>query len=286
MNFTVAAIVREPAVVIRRFLRWYLEQGAERIILFLDDPTDPLLEELRATPKVEPIICTPDFWAGLNLSPERRFTRRQNAALTAAYRALKEGWLLNVDADEFMHFSGYSLAEAVRHFPDDAACVRVATAEQVHLSDGSEAFRLPIPRDVVTRVYGESAHLFRPRYGLLGHADGKAFHRAGQNGIRLRQHWAEDGAGNQVEALRLGDADGAHLLHFSAPDFASWRAKLEWRLSSANLAAGVREMLINLRGSHVDPEVAYGALWERLYRLTYDQEVALEAGGGLLRLKL
>lgn len=286
MILTVAAIVREPAEVIRRFLDWYLAQGAERILLFLDDPADPLLEELRATPRVEPVPCTPDFWAGLGLSPERRFTRRQNATLTAAYRALKEGWLLNVDADELMRFNGCTLGEAVRRFPDDAVCVRVATAEQVHLADGGEAFRLPIPRDVVSCVYGDSAQLFRPRAGLLGHADGKAFHRAGQKGIRLRQHWAEDETGNQVDSLRLGDAEGAHLLHFAAPDYAAWRAKLDWRLSSANLAAGVREMLIDLRDSHPDPEVAYAALWERLFRLTPDQEAALDAAGGLLRLKL
>lgn len=286
MSFTVAAIVREPAAVVRRFLRWYLSQGAERILLFLDDPTDPLLEELRATPRVEPIICTPDFWAGLKLSPDLRFPRRQNAALTAAYRELMHGWLLNVDADELMHFSGCTLSEAVRRFPSDVDCVRVTTAEQVHLSGGGEAFRLPVARDVVARVYGESAELFRPRSGLLGHADGKAFHRAGQSGIRLRQHWAEDEAGNQVMSLRLGTADGAHLLHFAAPDFPAWRAKLDWRLSSSNLAAGVREMLIELRDSHPDPESAYAMLWERLYRLSPDQEAALEAVGGLLRLKV
>lgn len=286
MILTVAAIVREPAAVIHRFLDWYLAQGAERIIIFLDDPADPMLEELRSTPRVVPITCTPDFWARLSLTPEKRFTRRQNAAITAAYRDLSEGWLLNVDADELMHFNGCTLAEAVRRFPKDAVSVRVATAEQVHLADEGEAFRLPIPKEVVSRVYGDIAPFFRTRSGLLGHADGKAFHRAGQQGIHLRQHWAEDAAGNQLDSLRLGDADGAHLLHFAAPNFATWRAKLDWRLSSANLASRLREMLIELRESHSDPELAYATLWERLYRLTPDQEADLEAAGGLLRTTL
>jgi hypothetical protein len=254
--------------------------------LFLDDAEDPLWEELRVTPKVEPIRCTPDFWARLGILPDKPFPRRQNLALTSAYRMLTEGWLLNVDADELMHFEGRTLAEAVRQFPQDAVSVRVATAEQVHLSDGDEAFRLPIARASVNRVYREIAPFFRLRLGLLGHADGKAFHRAGQKGIRLRQHWAEDSLGNKVEALRLRHAEGAHLLHFAAPSYDTWRAKLEWRMSSANLTVNLRRILIDLRDHDPNPETAYAELWSRLYCLSPDQQAQLEEEGGLLRLKI
>ena len=38
--FTVSTIAREPWPVLNRFLSWHLAQGAERIILYLDDPDD------------------------------------------------------------------------------------------------------------------------------------------------------------------------------------------------------------------------------------------------------
>ena len=279
--FTVATIAREPLPVMARFLTWYLDQGAARIIVYLDDPADPA-QDAFTHPRISFVPCTPDFWATLGLSPDKRFTRRQNAAITAAYHALGDGWLLAVDADELMHVAGKTLAQAVQGFPADAVAISVATAEQVFLSDGSQAFRLPIPRATVNAIYGEDAPLFRPRFGLVGHADGKSFHRAGRPDIRLRQHWAHDAADNRIVDRRLDHGDGAHLLHFATPNYAHWRAKMEWRAGASGFAEAVKVALQD-RAKCADPEAAYRALYDTLHVLTPETEAQLDAVGGLMR---
>jgi hypothetical protein len=284
-TFTVGAILREPEPVVRRFIDWYLSQGARRIVLFLDDPADPVLPVLAEIPQVEAVSCTPAFWAGLEMAPDTRFPRRQNAALTSAYRALRDGWFLNVDGDEIMRFEGRTIAEAVAGFPD-VPSVRVQPAEEVWLADGAQAFRVPLARPAVSRVYGDQARLLRRRLGLVGHTQGKSFHRAGQAGLWLRQHWAVDAEGREVPTHVLGHADGAHLLHLSAQDYSAWRAKLDWRLSSANFSNHVRLTLEELLATEADPETACRRMWEWLHVLTLAQEAALEAEGGLLRVHL
>ncbi len=203
----------------------------------------------------------------------------------AAYHALTQGWLLVVDADELMRFEGRTLAEAVQDFPDDAVAVSVVTAEQVFLSDGTQAFRLPIPRATVNAIYGDDAALFRPRFGLVGHADGKSFHRAGRPDIRLRQHWAHDAEGARISDRRLAHDDGAHLLHFATPDYDHWRAKMEWRAGASGFVEAVKVALQD-RADSKDPEAAYRTLYHTLHVLTPRIEAALDDAGGLLRLEI
>ena len=98
-RLTVATIAREPLPVLERFVGWHLSQGAERIILFLDDPVDPAQAALAGDPRVELRCCTAAFWASIGLSPDARFTRRQRAVMTLAYREVSDGWVLILDAE-------------------------------------------------------------------------------------------------------------------------------------------------------------------------------------------
>ena len=105
-SLTVATIAREPLPVLDRFLRWHLAQGAARIILFLDDPDDPARHRLAGDPRVEIRLCTQAFWSALGLEPDARFTRRQRAVMTLAYRDVATGWVMILDADELMWMPG------------------------------------------------------------------------------------------------------------------------------------------------------------------------------------
>ena len=44
--FSVAAIVNEPLATVHRFVAWYLEQGAQEITLFFDNPDDGAIAAL------------------------------------------------------------------------------------------------------------------------------------------------------------------------------------------------------------------------------------------------
>jgi Glycosyl transferase family 2 len=283
-GFSVAAIVNEPLPVLRRFVDWYMAQGADRIEVYFDDPTHPAISELATLQGVVVTPCTAEFWRALGTGPGERFTLRQNVVLTHAYHQTRSEWLLNVDADELMHFQGQRLPDLLAGLPPEVCSLRVATAEFVNGPGGLALFRLAVPRGIVNDAYGDKADLFRRRRGLLGHTKGKSFHRAGHRGIRLRQHWAVDAAGVEIPARELGPAEGCHLLHYLAPDYAAWRGKLEWRLGSSGFSDAVKAELDRLRQTASDPEAAYQALYQELHCIDADRKARLLAAGGLLEL--
>lgn len=282
MGFTVATIAREPWPILNRFLSWHLDQGATKIILFLDDPDDPSLPRLQGDPRIDARACTPAFWGDLRLKPDARFTRRQRGVLASAYREMTDGWLLVLDADELMWMQDRTICDALDTLPGDAQSLRVRSAEQVRLADDTEAFRTPIERAAVDRVYGEKSGLLRARFGLAYHPEGKSFHRAGQVGLNMKLHWAQDANGDRTPGPVWGKDERAHLLHYAAPDYTRWRAKVAWRAGAHGFALPVKERVAEIADS-ADPEAGYRDLFQSLHALTDAQAQALDAEGGLLR---
>ncbi len=281
-SFTVATIAREPWPILNRFLSWHLAQGAERIILYLDDAQDPSIPRLKGDPRLDIRPCTPAYWAQFGMDTATRFTRRQRRVLTEAYADTPDGWLLVLDADELMWFRDRPISEALAALPVDAQSLRVLSAEQVHLPDGTDGFRLPIERAAVSRIYGDDADLLRIRHGLVYHPEGKSFHRAGQTDIKMKLHWAEGADGAPMPGPIFGPQDNAHLVHYAAPDYARWRAKVAWRVGAHGFSQPTKERLEQIAAG-TDPEAGYRALFDRLHSLTEAQAAALEAEGGLLR---
>lgn len=279
---TVVTIAREPVPVLSRFVRWHLAQGASRIVVFLDDPHDPAQRALAGDPRVEFRPCTPALWTGLGVSVEARFTKRQRAAMTAAYHEVADGWVMILDADELMWLCGRSLPEGLAELGPDTPTLRIQTAEEVALPGGDLAFRMPIARRAVDAIYGAEAGLFRPRFGLVGHPEGKSIHRAGLPGIRLKLHWAVTEDGTPVAGPLWGHTERAYLLHYFAPGYARWRDKMGWRAGAHGFADPLKARLAEM-AQRPDPETGYRALYDRLHSLTQAEAVALEQVGGLLR---
>lgn len=276
-QWRVGAILNEPLADTLRFAAWYLDAGASGLTLLFDNPEDPALEVLASHPSVTCIPCTAEFWADLGLTPDTRFTKRQNMALSWVYRSMPDGWLLNVDADEFLHVINGAVSSFLAAMPAETEAVRVETAEVVAGPAGAteNIYRLPMERDVARRVYGDSAALFGPRRkGLIGHPQGKSFVRCGLPGVSLRQHWAQRADGSEIAERYVPVREGAALLHHIGLDYAVWRAKLDWRLVSSGftvpLTERIRAMLDlpdaeeRLRTLHAD---LHGVDAERLDRL-------------------
>jgi hypothetical protein len=280
--FTVATIAREPWPVLSRFLGWHLAQGADRIILYLDDPEDPAIPRLKGEPRIDVRPCTSELWAGLGITAGARFTRRQRAVLAQAYASVAEGWMLVVDADELMWVRDITLAQALGALPNAAMSLRVKSAEQVRLADGTDAFRTPIPKKLVNEVYGEDADLLRIRNGLIYHPEGKSFHRAGQDGLNMKLHWAEGADGERTPGPVWGMEEAAHLLHFAAPDYAQWRAKVDWRAGAHGFSQPMKDRLAAIADSD-SPQDGYRALYDRMHSLTDAQAEILDAHQGLIR---
>lgn len=282
MTLTVVTIAREPLPVLTRFVRWHLAHGAARVIVFLDDPDDPAQFALAGDPRVDLRPCTPALWHSMGLEPESRFTRRQRAAMTAAYREVASGWVMILDADELMWTRDRTLPEALAGLPDQVPTLRIRSAEQVMLASGAAAFRMPVPRAAVDAIYRSDAPLFRARFGLVGHPEGKSIHRAGLVDIQLKLHWAVTRDGDPLDGPVWGAAERAHLLHYFAPGYDRWRAKMDWRASAHGFAEPLKARVAEV-ASGEDPEAGYRALYDRLHGLTAAEENALGAAGGLLR---
>lgn len=281
----VGAILNETLADTLRFAAWYLEAGAEAVTLLFDNPQDPAIAILDGHPRLTCVPCTPEFWADLGLTPETRFTKRQNVALTWVYRRQADGWLLNVDADEFMWAPGEGIGAFLAAQPAEAEAIRVETAEIVAGPDGvaGQIYRLPMERDAARRVYGDSAALFGPRRkGLIGHPQGKSFIRCGLKDVVLRQHWAQRQRGAEMAEtfvpVRVGTAA---LLHHIGLDYDIWWAKLDWRLVSSGFTVPLTE---RIRALLVEPdaESRLQALHSDLHAVDPERLDRLRAEGACL----
>lgn len=287
VSWSVGSILNESLKDTLQFAAWYLEAGADQLVLMFDDPEDAAIDILDRKASITCIPCTDVFWETLGLTRETRFTRRQNAALSWAYGQAGTDWFLNVDGDEFLFLRDGPVSGFLAAQPNDVEAVRVETAEIVasHSPVDASFFRLPMHRRVARRVYGEDFPLFGPRrQGLVGHADGKSCIRTGLAGVQLRQHWAQRGKDRVSERL-VGRAEGAYLLHFIGLDYPAWRAKVDWRSASRGFTAPLTER-IQAALSGQDPEGALRSLHERLHSADAQLLLRLREEQSLLSLEL
>lgn len=282
MTWHVGAIMNEPQTEVLRFAAWYFEAGAHGMTLLFDNPEDPAADILEDHPNVTVVRCTADFWERLGFSPEARFPRRQNAAMTWLYRQCDEDWLLNVDADEFMHMPT-GVDRFLNSIPNDIETVRVESAENL-MTEGADDgyYRLPMEREAAKRVYGDAARLFGPkRKGLVGHPQGKSFIRTGIEDISLRQHWAQSTGERQVREAFVESRSGFALLHHVGDNYDIWRSKLQWRIGSRGftgpLSNAIKEAL-----EQDDAEDCIRAIYNELHLCDADRLDRLKAEGALM----
>lgn len=263
---TVGAILREPLQVTLTFVAWYLEQGADRIVLCFDDPADPAIEVLREHDRVECLPCTRRFWRNAQARPRWRFTRRQNLAMQYIYDGLDEGWFLNVDGDELVYLEGRSLKQELATQPSAVRAVRIAPAEHIQSAADRDMmqFRLPMQRWGCRQVYGGLGHAMQGRFGLTGHSEGKSATRVGLKGFTARQHFFQTDAGMPLTDRYLGPEDGAYLLHFMENSFEYWRDKLEWRLRSRGFRESMKRVIHDIM-ERPDAEAGLRDLYNTLY---------------------
>ncbi len=269
-DYTVIAIIREPIAVVERFVRWYQKMGATRIIVYFDDPDDPALTAITPAQNVSFIPCTPDVWREMGLTPEDRFTMRQNAVYLNAYAALETDWALFVDGDEFALMRDGTIAEHLAAVPAEVGCVNFETAELLPniATPPTFAFRTPIDRETNRNVYRRDGSLFRKRHGLAGHDFGKSFVRRDLNVSQIRQHYPTF-ADDDVQILHWGRDNGAYLLHFMCEGFDAWQRKVGWRTGASGYGKNAHAVIAQAQESGDADAVhdVYKRLHEPRYRV-------------------
>ncbi len=265
-TFTVITVLRESVENTLRFVHWYKQLGAAEIIMFFDNPDDDAIPHLSGIAGLRAIRCDEDFWQSIGQFSDKKFVKRQNAALNLGYREATSDWALVVDSDEFLYDTRRDFTHRLAGLDNTVRAVRIAPAEILQTDPLSEVrnFRVPMSKAQINTVYGDHAWMFRRRNGLVGHYQGKSIIRTGQKDIRLRQHWAEDRDREKVADAFWQHEDEIYILHYFGGAYDEWRAKLEWRNVAWGFARNINTLFDDLRAKKDEEEIAkrYAVLHE------------------------
>lgn len=274
-KWSTVSFVKETPEIIQRFVAYHLNAGADRMVLFFDDPKDSCINMVAHLERVTAIPCDDAFWRSIGGKSGMRHGRRQNSSTLHGYQMIPDGWVINFDADEIFYTSSGSPAHFLQQFPEDTHAVRLTSVEQIYLETNPEelTFRLSIDKHTSREVYGDAASHLARNSGFVGHAEGKSIIRAGQKDIRLRQHWTIDAGKNRLPETIFKGGSEAALLHMNAHSYADWRSKLEFRLGTASLPGRFREHLQVCYDN--DDEAALKAAYHSVQFLDRAQEAAL-----------
>ena len=234
-TWAVTATVREPSELVLAFVAHHLELGAQEVIIYLDDPRDPVHPILKRTEHVRSVRCTERHWTRVNGKRGRPGNQnaRQARNATDAYKRTGADYLLHLDADEFLHLAR-PFAEEVARLGEGDVWLRVPAVERCWLagdpSDNvfSGVFRHPIrlpggvARRLLRRVYGAGLTPYL-KNGLAGASHGKPLVRCGLK-AQVQVHAAKL-PGKDTGWAQHKLATGMHVLHFDGLTPLHWVAK-------------------------------------------------------------
>lgn len=282
-------LAREPAPLVLANIAWHLAAGAAQVHLYLDNPRDPVATAAAALPRVMVTPCDKAFWRALSVQRPALQTRRQSLVATHAYRARQTGWLLHIDADEFI-WPADGLVADLAQAPDDAIWLHLPVLERYWLTTAPQtlfdgAFVAPLPPGKAVSDAARAPFLGR---GVTGHAAGKGCTRCGLN-AELGPH------APRVQGLRppAATARNSRVLHFDGLTPLHWLLKLlryaahdpaQWeRFLGPHRQAQLRHVRAHqhdpaaLRAFHDLLKCAPSPIDDRFVRLPFDPMPAIRA---------
>lgn len=293
------------------------------MFLFFDDPDDPAIAAVGSDPRVTVHRCTAAHWRKISGQERNQLSlntiQRLNSQIAIA-SAREEGleWIVHLDSDELIHAKG-SLGATLARAPQSVDVLKLNPLEYVPERDSSERdseglfkvacmIRFPSTHPfgriddliiaVQSRLHERAlrlARFFGVRDALYlgfmkGHQSGKAATRLSAPIDALACHWPLPLPGHKLQAAILR---GAFILHFDAPDYATWKEKWRCRLEGS-ASVGAREEMKGSRAEQFDQfarhfrandEAALQSLYERLFMIGSRERRILRALGLLRRVR-
>ncbi len=306
MSFCVMALTDDRLDVIKKFVAYYLDQGADRISLYFDNPDSKLIKKFNHLDRVECHRCTEDFLKGL-----RRYLDHagpaQNSIATFAYNNLQEDWLVRVDIDEYMHFPGRKIEDVLAQQPKSTEVFRPPVAEMLNTKkkNGALYFRKKMNAETVRNIYGDELDLaMQAQQGLAGHVESKVAIRKGLKNTVVMEHepfqmsWFERNYKQfQQQWIRRKryhevQTEDGYLLHLNNEPFEIWSSKIVWRSElksiSPQMSRGFLSYFLNIASSKksMTVEKALKQLYSRIFDFDQSRLNALKKAGALLELDL
>ncbi len=244
----VVATIQASDEDILNFAAWHLDQGAQRVQIYLDEDAPKAFAALKAHPKCRVILTDAQYWKRRRRHKGRpeKHQQRQSANATHCYKRDPEvDWLLHTDVDEFL-WPMAPLQGQLAALPETALSARVRPIEAMapDPDDPPEAntlwckacARLLAHRradtDAIYPTYG--AHLDG---GFISHVAGKVFVRTGLPDVSLRIHNAFRDGEMDREPIELSDTK---IVHLHAPSWEHWRAHYRYRHEHGSYRAELR----------------------------------------------
>ncbi|MEO0401843.1 MAG: glycosyltransferase family 2 protein [Pseudomonadota bacterium] len=219
--------IKAPLAQVARFLAHYIDLGAHRIQVHLDDP-NPALAERLSHPKVRFYQCDDAYWEGRPNRARASHQMRQAFNATRVYRFTQLDWLAHFDVDEYL-LPPAPLNTLLAPVDPSASHVTLPLVELMDSPGEPRHFKRAGSPDAIAQIY--------PTYGphvpggFISTLSPKIIARTGIPDVRLGIHALRRGQ----QIVRGGTVvPGLHLGHAHAPDFETFQRHMAYRLDKGS----------------------------------------------------
>lgn len=241
IRWGVVATIKAPQAAIERWAAWHLDQGAHRVLIYLDEGDAALAARLNRHPKLRVTACDDAWWQKRGRRPEKHQARQTQNATHAHRRAARDlDWLAHIDVDEFIA-PDTPLADMLAALPPDVLCARMRPWEALEPIAADPLHFKGFTRDA--RARRDQTLALYPRFGgwlnggFLSHTAGKLVWRTGLDDLTVKIHNIYQG---DVENPGMIELDAVPLLHFHAADRAHFMAAYRYRLTRGSYRAELK----------------------------------------------
>ena len=262
------------------FVHYHLNIGADRVVLFFDDPRDPAIARVEGYDRVVAVRCDATHWyEALGYVPDTMSEKiRANMRVGCEMlRAADVEWGICLDADELLHNRNQRRLQGhLEGFARDVGVVKVWPVESVLTDDMRERTfastwfrRRPLSNSGLSARAKSAALKLATRGrrevtrdGFFGHVEGKAF-------VRLRHRLEDYRHHNPRPAsafARQEESVPIWLLHFDCPEFSEWKLRWERRVTGESRQVNIGDKRARQQEIIADAVARGDRAMRRLYR--------------------
>lgn len=277
-TFCTVTTTRAPFKQTLQFAHYHLSVGAERVILFFDDPSDPAADALSNAEQITVVRCDNTYWNRSSVQPGRSIEARQVYNATLGYELacrLGYDWIFHIDVDELI-FSQDNLRKVLSDVPPWQLAVKFRPMEAVPDRHDYESpfevntFRVKRFYQDIIRTLGLESVFFGGKY-LRAHYRGKSATRSQAKVQRFDIHRPVLKNESMLDVLVMKVntlKKRACILHFDCCGLdvfrQKWRRRIEGKAVVPRMSRK-RKMQREEVKRHIGDEEEMRKLYERLY---------------------
>jgi hypothetical protein len=279
-----------------QFVRYHLSAGAEQVILYFDNPTDPAIDVLSGADRVTVIPCDERHWETAGLSGDCSLEDRQVYNATQGFRQARSrgyDWVVHIDSDELL-YAEEGLRKALTSVAASQRVVRFQTLEAVpsrhdHVCPFEEINMFRVNKGQrykrLANRLGCQGAFYHGEY-FRGHTAGKAATRtsADVSVLHIHEPIMDDGTRSAFIPVENG-----YVLHYDCCGVKAFRSKWSRRFDGTETVARLRENRKRQGKAverHVHDDKRLTRLFEELYFLSSYEQLVLRLLGLVRRVRV